>query len=116
DLFGWTVRELSDRYWIFRSGRSDVVGMRRADTHRWVGCVRVANVERTMARAHALEMTAETPDIETPGVARTALLRDKEGAVFALWEPRGVEGTALEKGPGSLWWVELATAAVEPAR
>jgi predicted enzyme related to lactoylglutathione lyase len=116
DLFGWSVRQISDHYWMFSVGSADVVGMRRADTHRWVPHVRVDNVESTTARAQTLEMTVMTPAVETPGVARTAMLRDHEGAVFGLWEPRGVEGTALETGPGSLWWVELATAAMSPAQ
>ncbi len=90
--------------------------MRRADTHRWLACVRVENVESSIARAQTLEMTVVTPVVETPGVARAAMLRDQEGAVIGLWEPRGVEGTALETGHGSLWWVELATGVMGPAQ
>jgi uncharacterized protein len=116
DLFGWSVRQISDGYWMFCSGTSVVVGMRRADTHQWIACVRVDNVERAIARAQTLEMTVVTPAVETPGVAHAAMLRDREGAVIGLWEPRGVEGTALETGPGSFWWVELATAAMGPAQ
>jgi predicted enzyme related to lactoylglutathione lyase len=116
DLFGWSTRQISDEYWMFCLGNSNVVGMRRADTHRWVACVRVDNVETTMARAKTSGVTVVTPAVETPGVARTAMLRDDEGAVIGLWEPRGVDGTALETGPGSLWWVELATGAMGPAQ
>ena len=116
DLFGWSSRQISDGYWMFRSGDADVVGMRRAETHRWVACVRIENVEGTTARAQTLGMTAVTQAVDTPGVARTAVLRDPEGAVLGLWEARGVEGTALETGPGSLWWVELATGAMLQAQ
>jgi predicted enzyme related to lactoylglutathione lyase len=116
ELFGWSLRQISDSYWMFCSGNSDVVGMRRADDHRWIACVRVDRVDSTIARAQALNMTALTPAVETPGIARTAVLRDQEGAVIGLWEPRGVEGTMLETGPGSLWWVELATGAMGPAQ
>jgi predicted enzyme related to lactoylglutathione lyase len=116
DLLGWSVRQISDQYWMFSSGSSDVVGMRRADIHQWLACVRVESVEGTIARAQTLEMDVVTPAVETPGVARTAILRDQEGAVIGLWEPRGVEGTALETGFGSLWWVELATGAMGPAQ
>jgi uncharacterized protein len=116
DLFGWSVRQISDQYWMFYSGNSLVVGMRRADTHRWIACVRVDNVESRMARAHPLDLTVVTPAVETPDVAQVAVLRDPDGAVIGLWEPRGVEGTELETGPGSFWWVELATAAMGPAQ
>lgn len=115
DLFGWSPRQISDRYWMFCSGSSDVVGMRHADTHRWLACVRVDNLESTITRAQTIEIDVVTTAVETPGVARTATLKDREGAVIGLWEPRGVEGTALETGPGSLWWVELATGAMGPA-
>lgn len=116
DLLGWSCREIADGYWMFQSGNAGVVGMRRADAHRWLPCVRVDNIESTMARAQTLAMKVVTPAVETPGVARTAVLEDQEGAVIGLWEPRGVEGTALETGPGSLWWVELATAAMDQAQ
>jgi predicted enzyme related to lactoylglutathione lyase len=116
DLLGWRVRQISDTYWMFHSGNVDVVGMRRAEMHRWVACVRVDNVESVITRAQAVETTIVTPAADTPGVARTAILRDPEGAVIGLWEPRGVEGTMLETGPGSLWWVELATGAMAGAQ
>jgi predicted enzyme related to lactoylglutathione lyase len=116
DLFGWSVRQISDRYWMFRRGSSDVVGMRRADIHRWIGCVRVDNVDSMVVRARTLQMTVAMPPLETSGVACAAMLRDEEGAVIGLWEPRGVEGTALETGPGSLWWVELATGLMSGAQ
>ena len=60
-------------------------------------------------------MAAEPP-IETPGVATVALLRDPEGTILGLWQADGVEGTSLDDGPGSLWWVELATADMQTAR
>jgi predicted enzyme related to lactoylglutathione lyase len=65
--------------------------MRQADTHHWVPCVRVADIESTVARARTVDVDVVTPVAETPGVARTAVLRDREGASVGLWEPRGVE-------------------------
>jgi predicted enzyme related to lactoylglutathione lyase len=101
---------------MFSSGSADVVGMRRADSHQWLACVRVDNIEGTIDRARNLEMTVVAPASETPGVARTAMLRDHEGIAIGLWEPQGVEGTGLETGPGCFWWAELATAAMAPAQ
>jgi predicted enzyme related to lactoylglutathione lyase len=71
--------------------------------------VHVADVDETAARAVALGATIASPAADTPGVARTCLLADPEGAIVGLWSPRGIDGTAVESGPGSLWWMELAT-------
>ena len=116
DLLGWTVHPILDDYWMFRSQDVDVVGMRRAEHHQWLPFVHVDRIERVMRRAQGAGMTLAAAALETAGVARTAALRDQEGAIIGLWEPRGVAGTALETGPGSLWWVELATAAMAPAQ
>jgi len=115
-LFGWTARQLSDTYWMFAAGSTDVVGMRRSSLHRWVACLRVGDVETILSRAVDAGLTTIQASIETPGVATVTLLLDPEGAVLGLWESHGVEGTSLETGPGSLWWVELATGDMETAR
>jgi len=116
-LLGWSVRDVADGYWMFHIGGTDVVGMRRAAAEpRWVSYVHVDSVDSTVARAQALGATVVAPGFDTPGVARTALLGDREGAVIGLWEPRGIAGTALETGPGSLWWIELATGDMAAAR
>lgn len=121
ELFGWTVRRISDGYWMFvadaaDAGGADVVGMRRCGQHRWVPCLRADGSPAMVARAAAAGLSAIDPPLETPEVATVILLRDPEGAVLGLWHADGVEGTALESGPGSLWWVELATADMQTAR
>jgi predicted enzyme related to lactoylglutathione lyase len=67
-------------------------------------------VDRTSARVTTLGGQVRFPGIETPGVARTALVASPEGAVFGLWEPRQVVGVDVQDRTGSMWWVELATA------
>jgi predicted enzyme related to lactoylglutathione lyase len=116
DMLGWTARPISHDFWTFAVGNADDAGMRCRDDHRWVPCVRVDDIMAMLLRAKGEGLVAGGPPVETPGVARTALLRDPEGAVLALWQPDGLEGTSLERGPGSLWWVELATADMQGAR
>jgi len=116
DLFGWTVRRVSDTYWIFVAGAADVVGMRHSAQDRWVPCVRVDTISAILPQANGQGLVAIEPPLRTPGVADVALLRDPEGAVLGLWHADGVEGTSLDDGPGSLWWVELATADMQAAR
>jgi predicted enzyme related to lactoylglutathione lyase len=119
-LLGWTTAVAAGGpagYAMFRSGDRDVVGLRPVSSEpRWVAYVKVASVDVTAARAAGLGATIVSAPSETPGVARTCLIADPEGAVIGLWEPRGIDGTALDTGPGSLWWVELATGNMAAAR
>ena len=114
-LLNWTDREICAGYWIFELDGRAVAGMRRSPEHRWVGYVHVTDVDQIVTRAVELGGTLTAPAVDTPGVARTCLLADPEGAIFGLWSPRGVEGTAVETGPGSFWWMELATRNMAPA-
>jgi predicted enzyme related to lactoylglutathione lyase len=50
------------------------------------------------------------------GVARTAVLRDPEGALFGLWQPAPHPGAGLFEAPGSLWWLEVLSNDVAGAR
>src|SRR5262245_1625273 len=115
-LLSWNLRQVSKDYWMFELNGNGVVGMRCSDNHRWVGYVHVAEVDKVAARGVDLGATVVVAATETPGIARTSLLADPEGAVVGLWSPRGCEGTAVETGPGSLWWVELATGDMAVAR
>jgi predicted enzyme related to lactoylglutathione lyase len=108
-LLNWHKREISDGYWIFDLDGRTVAGMRRSAKHQWVGYVHVTDLDEVTARCVELRATVAAPAADTPGVARTCLLADPEGAIVGLWSPRGIDGTAVETGPGSFWWMELAT-------
>lgn len=117
-LFGWQVRDAGGGYSMFHLAGRDVVGLRRRNGMRahWASYVKVAALEPMVEKAVTLGGKVVTPPAETPGAARTCLLTDREGAVFGLWEPRGIDGTDVETGPGSLWWIELASGARDVAR
>jgi predicted enzyme related to lactoylglutathione lyase len=119
DLLGWSsvdVPGTSGNYCLFQIGSRTVVGLRRADAEtRWVAYVHVENVDATTARARELGADVVSPPGDTPGLARTSVLADREGAVIGLWEPHGLDGTAVETGPGSLWWVELLARDIDAA-
>lgn len=110
ELFGWTMEPVADGYWMFRMGGRDVVGVRRATDHFWVASLKVEDVDAYAALLARHRSSIVSPPVDVPGVSRACLIRDPEGAVLQLWQPQGVEGTAVETGPGSLWWIELATA------
>ena len=109
-LFGWTMEPVADGYWMFRLGGRDVVGVRRATDHFWVPSLKVADVDASAALLARHGSSIVSPPFDVPGVSRACVIRDPNGATLQLWQPKGVEGTAVDTGPGSLWWIELAAA------
>jgi predicted enzyme related to lactoylglutathione lyase len=109
ELFGWTMEPVGDGYWLFRLEGRDVVGVRRAPDHVWVPSLKVADADASAALLARHGASIVSPPVDVPGVSRACLIRDPEGATLQLWQPTGVEGTAVDAGPGSLWWIELAT-------
>ena len=97
-LFGWTVDERSGMYSMFQKDGQDVVALRRSDAgeSRWVNHVAVESVDRASARVQELGGKVLMPPFDTPGVARTAVVASPEGAIFCLWEARGVDGAAMQ--------------------
>lgn len=114
-LFGWTLEPVTSGYSIFRLHGRIVAGLRSHEGKSgWVACLKVNNVGDSAARLARRGATVDAV-VAVPGVARTCDVRDVEGALLQLWEPKGLGGTQVESGPGSLWWVELATADMKPA-
>lgn len=109
-LFGWTLDKVSDGYYLFRLGGKEVVTVREAAVNRWVPSMKVVDADAVAAQAARHGFTIAAAAADTPRAARTCLLQDPEGAVMQLWQPGRIQATAVETGPGSLWWIELATA------
>ena len=80
-LLNWTEREVCAGYWIFELDGRAVAGMRRSAEHRWVGYVHVTDVDQIVTKAVELGATVPETAVDTPGVARTCLLADPEGAI-----------------------------------
>ena len=83
-VFGWNAAPITNDFHVFRMNGDDIIGMRRARAHRLIGHVAVDSVDRVMARALELGARLDTPPLDTPGVARTAVLADPDGAVFGV--------------------------------
>ena len=78
------------------------------DADEWVPMVRVDDVDASVQAAEALGATlVDRHDIA--GVARVARLRDRESALFGLWQPAPDVGAADTTSVGSLWWLEVLT-------
>jgi hypothetical protein len=112
ELLGWSavdVPSAAGEYSLFQRHGKDVAGLRRVPhgPHRWVSHVLVESASRTAARAQALGATAIMPPFDVPGIARTCVLEDPEGAVLGPWEATGHQGARLIEETGTMWWVEL---------
>jgi hypothetical protein len=76
----------------------------------------VASADAVSAKALQLGAAVTAPAADTPGMARTSVLRDPAGGVVGLWEAKGHPGAALLDEPGALWWAELLTREVPVAK
>jgi uncharacterized protein len=118
-LVGWTTHDASGGrgHQLLRFGEKTVASLHRiADGDDvWVPHVSVESVERTTADAVRLGATVvDTADVA--GVARLATIRDREGALFGLWQPEPHQGAQLTEDVGSLWWIEVLSNDVAGAR
>ena len=114
-LFGWELARVSGDFHVFRQEGDDIIGVRPSDQHRLVGYVMVASADETASRVKDLGGAIVTPPFDTPGVARTAVVADPEGAVFGLWEARGHDGHVQDR-IGAMWWIELMALDIVHAR
>ena len=92
DVFGWDAAGVATApgYSVFQQHDEAVVGLRHTPgLHRWVPYISVESVDRMAARVQAAGGIIDTAPFDTPGVARTCVIRDPDGGVFGLWEGRG---------------------------
>jgi predicted enzyme related to lactoylglutathione lyase len=128
ELFGW---EYDDRpvgdgavYSLATVGGRQVAAistmperMRQAGAPpSWMSYVSVADADATAARARELgaELVVEPFDVLDAG--RMAVVRDPQGAVFALWQPREQRGAQLVNVAGAFTWNDVVTTDPEAAR
>src|SRR5687767_6951869 len=117
DLFGWDVIDAAPGYSLFLAGGKVVAALRfTGREHRWVPYLAVESVDETAKRAQQLGATIQTAAFDTPGIARTCVVQDPEGAAFGLWESRGRAGADVQNEAGTMWWVELMARDVKAAR
>jgi uncharacterized protein len=117
-LLGWKpIDVVGNDYFLFQTGGENAIAMRRTDgPSALVAYVSVESADDAVARARGLGATVVTPPFNTRGVARTAVLADPEGAVFGVWERRGIDGAGVQNEAGAMWWVELLARDIQAAR
>jgi len=82
----------------------------------WTSYVTVEDADAAAARAKELGGAAVNDAFDVLDVGRMAVLKDPQGAVFAVWQPRARIGAERVNDVGCLCMNELATTDVEAAR
>jgi len=78
----------------------------------WLMYVGVASVDDSVKQATGLGATVIVPPGDIPNMGRFAVLKDPQGAVFALWTPAPGQPALGEPAPaavGAFSWHELGT-------
>lgn len=107
-LLGWTTKPATPHHTFLQFDGKTVASMQRiASGHdAWVPHVCVDALERTIEAATALGATL-VDATHVPGVAQLATLRDREAAMFGLWQPDPHGGAEQTDVLGSIWWIEV---------
>jgi uncharacterized protein len=128
DLFGWELEDLDiDEgvvYTMARLGGKLVAAMagqppalRAAGApSAWNSFVTVEDADATVERAQELGATVLRGAFDVGSASRMAVLKDPQGAIVMVWQPRDGIGAQLVNAPGALCWNELSTADPDAAR
>ncbi len=126
-LLGWEGEEVpagpDATYWMMRVGGRDVAGMSAMREDQlaagappaWLSYVTVEDAEAGAARVAELGGAVMLPAFDVLDAGRMALVRDPQGAIFALWEPRAHIGAGLVNDPGAMVLNQLNTPDPEAA-
>ncbi|MFF8673420.1 VOC family protein [Streptomyces sp. NPDC015242] len=121
-LFGWRFRPGGPEaggYGLFQlDGRTVAGGMRTTPEQgppSWTVYFRVPDADATAEAARQARGSVLLQPLDVQGQGRTAILADRAGVPFGLWQPGRTEGLDVVGEPGSLCWAELYTADVPAA-
>lgn len=119
-MFGWTTTDMGGPdlpYMMIHHGGRDIGGIyilpeqqrERGIPPHWLPYIAVEDAGATAAlvREHAGRVVSEPCAVGDAGTTAVAL--DPQGAMFALWQPRGHPGAGTLHAPGAMTWNELGT-------
>ncbi|MBY8866594.1 MULTISPECIES: VOC family protein [Streptomyces] len=115
-LFGWEFRPAgpgSGGYGFFQlDGRTVAGGMEIQPSQgppSWTVYFRTPDARATAAAAEQAHGRVLVHPIDVMGEGHMALLADRAGVPFGLWQPGRTAGVDVAGAPGALCWVELYT-------
>jgi uncharacterized protein len=124
DLLGWERERYEpdpQGYWYMRHRGQLVAGLEGLRTEgqvpAWLGYVKVDDLGATAGSVGDAGGTVLEGPLEVPGGAGSlAVCQDREGAVFALWQPGELIGAELVNEAGAWTWNNLLTRDPEGAK
>ena len=126
-LLGWEGEEMpagpDATYWMLRVDGRYVSGMSAMPEEQlaagappaWLSYVSVEDADATAARVGELGGAVMLPPFDVLDAGRMALVRDPQGAIFAVWQPRRHIGAELVNDPGAMVLNQLNTSDPEGA-
>lgn len=123
-LFEWAAVDVSSSehdYRIFQREGLDVGAaytmgpLESSKQPHWKSYVSVGSADEVAARTPQFGGSVLADPFDVSNIGRTAVLQDRAGATFCVWEARTHIGARLLNGPGALCWTELVTANLESA-
>ncbi|MFF9407648.1 VOC family protein [Streptomyces anandii] len=115
-LFGWEFRSAgpdAGGYGFFQlDGRTVAGGMQTTAEQgppSWTVYFQSADADATAKTAEQAHGGVLAQPMDVMGQGRMAVLSDKAGVPFGIWQPGQTKGVDVAGDPGSLCWVELYT-------
>ena len=124
-LFGWTFEDNpvgENQVYVMVSLRGKSVGAMYARTAEqekmniptnWLPYISVTDVKESFQKASRAGAKGLVEPMDVLDVGKMAVLRDPQGASFALWQPLQHAGAELANEPGAFTWNELYTRDVD---
>jgi predicted enzyme related to lactoylglutathione lyase len=127
-LFGWTAEHTrfgpgeDEVYVMLKKDGHDAAALYRMDPTQqsqgippsWLSYVSVRSAAEAAEKARQLGGTVLADAFDVMDFGRMALISDRQGAVFAVWEAGKHAGAGIKDEPGALCWHEVGTR--EPER
>lgn len=127
-LFGWTLTDNpigpTEVYTIFyKDGKDAAAGYTLREDQRqhgvpphWLPYVTVESVDASAKHAASIGGTLLAEPFDVMEQGRMAIVKDPQGAVLALWQPKQHTGVKVISEPGSFAWAELLTSDAPAAK
>ncbi|GGW78858.1 hydroxylase [Streptomyces lucensis JCM 4490] len=121
-LFGWRFRSAgpdAGGYGFFRSDGGTVAGGMQTGPGQappaWTVYFQSEDAEATARTAEQARGSVLFQPLDVMGQGRMAVLADRAGVPFGIWQPGRTRGVDVANEPGALCWVELYTPDVAAA-
>jgi len=128
DVFGWGVNEIpmgeNGFYYIFQKNGKDAGAFyemfpdmkQQGVPPNWMSYVCVTSADRIAEQAKSLGATLASDPFDVFDMGRMCVIKDPQGAHFAVWEPKSNQGVAVRDEDDTLCWCELHAVDVEKAK